>query len=201
MNSIRPDDLQRNVISMLSTLKIETVFETPRLFLEPLCQQHAHGLFVALSDPRLYSFIPQNPPASLSDLQTRYKVLEKRYSPAGKELWLNWAIKIRDRDSYIGTVQATIYLNRIARLAYMLSADFWGKGYATEACLKVIEVLFSNNEVNQIIAEVDTRNEASYRLLERLSFERVRVCKRADFFKGRYSDEYVYTLTRAISAV
>lgn len=188
------------MISMLGRLKVESVFETPRLLLEPLCQQHAHCLFAALSDPRLYSFIPQNPPASLSDLQTRYKVLEKRYSPARKELWLNWAIKIRGGDSYIGTVQATVTLDRVAQLAYMLSADFWGKGYATEACLKIIEVLFANNEVDQITAAVDTRNEASYRLLERLAFERVRILKRVDFFKGRYSDEYVYTLTRAISA-
>jgi hypothetical protein len=49
--------------------------------------------------------------------------------------------------------------------------------------------------VTEIIAEVDTRNAASYKLLERLSFERVMMKEQADFFKGRYSDEYVYRLT------
>jgi RimJ/RimL family protein N-acetyltransferase len=184
------------LIAIIYTHKMEVVLQTPRLLLEPIVQQHAPALFVALSDPRIYSFIPQSAPVSVSDLQTRYKFLEKRHSPAGDELWLNWAIKLKDSHSYIGTVQASIARNRIAQLAYILSPDFWGRGYATETCLRIIEALFSDYEVTQVMAMVDTRNKASYRLLERLSFERVMTRQQADYFKGEYSDEYVYRYKR-----
>ena len=39
---------------------------------------------------------------------------------------------------------------------------------------------------------LDTRNEESWRLLERLGFKRKRTIKDADHFKGSPSDEYEY---------
>lgn len=41
-------------------------------------------------------------------------------------------------------------------------------------------------------ALVDTRNNASIRLLERLAFSRMRLIENADHFKGARSDEYEY---------
>lgn len=174
----------------------ESNLETDRLILEPLRREHAKHLFPTLSDPRLYTFIPQDPPSSVLALETRYQQLENRRSPAGDETWLNWAIRLKETGKYIGTVQATLCQDKSALLAYELSTEFWGKGYATESCLRVIESLFADCDVVEVIAEVDTRNAASCKLLERLSFERVRTRVGADFFKGEESDEYTYRLSR-----
>ena len=174
--------------------------ETERLVLEPLCREHARHLLPVLSDPRIYTFLPQDPPASALSLETRYRQLESRRSPSGEESWLNWAIALKEENIYVGTVQATILKNQSALLAYELSPDFWGHGYATEACLRVIESLFVDYAVTEILAEVDTRNEASCKLLERLSFKRIKVRVGADFFKGAASDEYTYRLTRRVGA-
>ncbi len=174
--------------------------ETDRLILEPLCRQHARHLFSALSDPRIYTFIPQDPPASVPALEARYRQLESRMSPSGEELWLNWAVHLKERAVYIGTVQATILNNQSSLLAYELSPDFWGQGYATEACLRVIESLFTDYDVAEIVAEVDTRNEASCKLLERLSFKRIKMQAGTDFFKGKASDEHTYKLSRRVGA-
>lgn len=174
----------------------EKNLETDRLILEPLRRQHAVQLFPVLSDRRIYTFIPQDPPSSLLALENRYQQLENRRSPAGDEAWLNWAILLKQPREYIGTVQATICQDQTSLLAYELSTDFQGKGYATESCARVIESLFADYGVVEIIALVDTRNAASCRLLERLSFERVSMREGADFFKGESSDEYTYKLTR-----
>ncbi len=91
-------------------------------------------------------------------------------------------------------MQATIAGYKQGKIAYELNPKYWGLGYATEACKQIIKFLSTECEVTEIIAEVDTRNEASYKLLERLSFERVKTKARADYFKGSYSDEYVYRL-------
>jgi ribosomal-protein-alanine N-acetyltransferase len=174
----------------------ENNLETDRLILEPLRREHARRLFHALSDTRIYIFIPQDPPASLLALENRYRHLESRKSPSGDEAWLNWAIRLKQEGEYIGTVQATVHRDQSSLLAYELSTDFWGNGYATESCARVIESLFTDYDVMEIIAEVDTRNAASCRLLERLSFERVSERAGADFFKGERSDEYTYKLFR-----
>ncbi|MDT4953429.1 MAG: [ribosomal protein S5]-alanine N-acetyltransferase [Acidobacteriota bacterium] len=170
-------------------------FQTERLILEPLRREHARHLFPALSDARIYTFIPQDPPSSLLALENRYQQLESRESPDGDEVWLNWAIRLKQQDKYIGTVQATVRQNGSSLLAYEFSPDFWGNGYATESCLRIIESLFADYGVVVVIAEVDTRNAASCNLLERLSFERVSTRKDADFFKGQRSDEHTYRLT------
>jgi [ribosomal protein S5]-alanine N-acetyltransferase len=46
--------------------------------------------------------------------------------------------------------------------------------------------------VREARALLDTRNEASWRLMERLGFRRNRLIKDADQFKGASSDEYEY---------
>ncbi len=74
---------------MGKTNKLERVIESDRLLLEPLRLRHAKHLFPLLSDPQIYSFIPQDPPASLRQLQARFKQLETRHSPKGDETWLN----------------------------------------------------------------------------------------------------------------
>jgi ribosomal-protein-alanine N-acetyltransferase len=169
--------------------------ETDRLILEPLLPEHASHLFSALSDARIYTFIPQNPPSSVFALENRYRQLESRKSPAGDEAWLNWAIRLKQARKYIGTIQATVRQNGSSLLAYEFSPDFWGNGYATESCWRVIESLFADYDVVEVVAEVDTRNAASCNLLERLSFERVSTRKGADFFKGEHSAEHTYRLT------
>ena len=189
------------MLPMIDTRKLERTLETNRLLLEPLSEEHALHLFAALSDPRIYAFIPQDAPRSLLELQNRYRQLENRQSPAGDELWLNWAIQIRDCGRYIGLVEATIRGDRTALFAYELNPEYWHRGYATEACLRVIGMLFSECNVKEIIAAVDTRNEASYKLLERLLFQRVAIREKADYFKGSNSDEYIYKLVTGAKAV
>ena len=173
----------------------ERVFETTRLRLEPLREAHAAELFELLSDARLYEFIPQEPPATRDALASRYKFLESRRSPDGTEAWLNWVARSKSGGGGLGTVQVTIFADRRAQLAYEIGVPYWRQGYATEACDRVIGALFEEGVV-EVRAELDTRNVASIRLLERLGFVRGALRRRADHFKGSDSDEWTYTLAR-----
>jgi len=114
-----------------------------------------------------------------------------RLSPAGDEAWLNWAVRLKAAPVYTGRVEAWVVT---AQLAYEFSPHFWGQGYATEACRRVLRLLFEGYGVSGVMAEVDTRNVASIRLLERLGFKRVAHGAGADFFKRMVSDEYRYRL-------
>ncbi|HEY0738825.1 MAG TPA: GNAT family protein [Herpetosiphonaceae bacterium] len=175
----------------------EQVLETQRLRLEPLQPDHATELFSLLRDAQIYRYIPQEPPAALSLLTQRYKQLARRLSPAGDQAWLNWAIALTSNSAYIGQVEATVLEDQTAYLAYLIGSTFWGHGYATEACSRIIRLLFDDYGVTCVKAEVDTRNTASMRLLERLGFTRIGYQANADFFKGSSSDEYTYCLSAA----
>lgn len=185
---------------MLSVIDGDAILETSRLQLEPLRAAHAPLLYPLLLDPQLYRFIPHNPPPSLAHLATRFATLERRTSPAGDELWLNWAVRLKRKSQYLGRVEVTVLAERTAYLAYEVAPQYWGNGYATEACRRVLELLTQTYGVERVLAEVDTRNLASIRLLERLGFARVAERPNADYFKGSASDEYTYELRRAGAA-
>ncbi len=121
--------------------EIEQRLETARLILEPLVVAHAQALYAALQAPELYRFIPRDPPPALDSLTARYAILATRHSPDGQELWLNWVLRQREigvceTGVYVGTVEATVYPNRTAALAYQVFPSFWHHGFATEACAR-----------------------------------------------------------------
>ncbi len=164
---------------------------TPRLVLEPLVPDHADALFAGLSDPLLYTYIPGDPPASVEALRARYRRLESRWSPDGLERWLNWAVRLPD-GAYVGLAEATVREDQRASVAYFVFAPFMRQGYGAEATGAVVRYLVDALKVRGVEAQIDTRNAASQRLVERVGFARVRVERDADTFKGSTSDEYIY---------
>jgi RimJ/RimL family protein N-acetyltransferase len=171
----------------------ETTLFTARLALEPLRVAHAAPLFILLQDQRLYTFIPDDPPDSLEALEGRYRRWERRASPDGREIWLNWAARLRATGEWVGTFQATIGDHQ-ALLAYMTFAPYQRQGLAREGCLRVIEYLASGYGVQVVAAEIDTRNTASIALVKSLGFRLVATTCGADTFKGAISDEYRFEL-------
>ena len=176
----------------------EARLETPRLFLEPILPAHAARLNEPLQDERLYRFIPQDPPASLRALKDRYDFLSARRSPDGREAWLNWAMRERSSGDYAGTLETTVHDNRTATVAYTVFVPHQRRGFAAEACGRLLDHLFEDYRVGVVAAEIDTRNAASIALVESLGFERVGFQENADYFKGSSSDEYRYEIKESV---
>lgn len=176
----------------------ERILQTERLLLEPLKKHHAALLYSILQYPQIYDYIPIDPPTSIEMLQQRYQKLERCLSPTNEEAWLNWAVRLKLSGQFVGRVEASVSSDRSADFAYVFGSQFWRNGYATEASQQVLNLLFDDYEVIEIKAQVDTRNKASIRLLERLSFEQVEYQTAVDFFKGSSSDEYTYRRLAAL---
>ena len=188
-----PTDASRERSAQAPASLGETTLRSPRLVLEPLTAAHADALFEGMRDPSLYPFIPQEPPASVEALRTRYRRLEARVSPDGREQWLNWAV--RHGEAHVGLVEVTVTGDK-ASLAYFVLATWQRRGIAREACAAVLTELWRRTPVPFVEATVDDRNEASLGLLASLGFVEERRVTGADFFKGRSSDEVVLRLPR-----
>jgi len=143
------------------------VIRTARLSLEPLTVAHAPAMFALLGDPAIYTYLDYGPPASLEHLQRVYAQLETRRSPDGGEEWLNWVVL--HEGVPIGVVQATIYADGSANVAYVFGCAHWGRGYAREA----VEAMLAHLGDLRFFATVDEDNARSIRLLERLGFRHV----------------------------
>jgi [ribosomal protein S5]-alanine N-acetyltransferase len=142
--------------------------ETTALTLEPLSVRHAAEMFAVLADPAIYEY-ENEPPASLDALRRRYAALESRRSPDGREVWLNWVIRLPS-GAAIGYVQATVFPDRRAAIAYELGSAWWGRGLARRAVEAMLAELVSQHGVLRLTAVLKQRNQRSLRLLERLGF-------------------------------
>ncbi len=167
---------------------------TKRLRIEPLVEAHAAALFPGLQDETLYEFVGDRAPASVDALVERYRRLSTRKSPDGSEAWLNWALWSQPLDRYVGWIQATVYPDRTAHIAYVLFRKDWGCGYAREAVTALMDHLRSDWSVADIRATVDTRNQRSIALLEALGFVRGQVRVGAEEIRGVMADEVEYAI-------
>ena len=77
----------------------------------------------------------------------------------------------------------TVYLNEIpigfvglkiqediAEISYIFDYDYWNKGYCTETCNKLIEVVFNNLNLKMIYANTLENNINSIKVLNKLGF-------------------------------
>lgn len=85
-----------------------------------------------------------------------------------------------------------MHADATAHVAYFVFRAHQRQGFAAEAVAAVLAHLSEALGVREARALLDTRNEGSWRLLERLGFTRARLIKNADHFKGADSDEYEY---------
>jgi RimJ/RimL family protein N-acetyltransferase len=142
---------------------------TSRLLLEPQTVAHAAEMFEVLSDPAIYEF-ENGPPASLAWLEERYRRLESRRSADGRELWLNWVVRRLGRGDALGYVQATIYADANALIAYEFGSAHWGRGWGSEAVAAMLDEIARAYGAVNAGAVFKKANFRSRRLLQRLGF-------------------------------
>ena len=147
---------------------------TREVELEPLSVAHAEELFGALQAPDIYTFIPEDPPATLADLRRRHERLIAGPGPSSPERWFNGVMRETRRNRAIGLLQATVQVSdRTASVAYVLLPEHQGKGLARQGVERMMDELAATARVETFVAEIDSRNERSLALAKRLGFERV----------------------------
>lgn len=81
------------------------------------------------------------------------------------------------------------------RIGYTLSPKGQGKGYMTEALMALLPALVKPLRVAKFSADIDVRNPASGRVLERVGFKPIGpVHIKRTFVKGEWCDEQDYEL-------
>ncbi|MEZ4629486.1 MAG: GNAT family N-acetyltransferase [Deinococcales bacterium] len=85
---------------------------------------------------------------------------------------------------------------RSAGIGYCFAEGAWGQGFATEAAGALLQWAFDTLDLNRVQAELDTRNLASARVLEKLGFVREGTLREDCIVNAEVSDSWVYGLLR-----
>ncbi len=142
---------------------------TSRLLLRPLRKADASTLLAVFSDPRVMRYWSTPPWDSIEQAHAMIAG-DASAMPAGQQLRLGM---VRSADNtLIGmcTLYAFSAQCRRAEVGYALASRCWGVGYMDEALRALLGYGFRELGLNRVEADIDPRNEASARSLERLGF-------------------------------
>lgn len=149
---------------------------------------------------------------SLSDTGLYYELMNKKeildYFPHGFEneqkmqeviewLMINYTMDkpyrltykvVIDGEHMAGVVSyGLLYSDSSKReIAYILSPDYWGKGYAARAVKSFLDYIFREFNEHVMYAEVEIRNENSIRVIEGCGFDRIDTFIDKDTKRGKY---------------
>lgn len=87
-------------------------------------------------------------------------------------------------------------VNRHGELAYWITADAWGNGYATAASKALLDHAFDRLNLHRVTAKAFEDNTDSRQVLEKLGFAEEGASRDAAYLNGEYRDFVRYGLLR-----
>ena len=171
------------------------VITTPRLSLRWISEVDVDSLFEIFSDPQVVRYWAFGPLANRDAAAAMQREIAE--SNLKDTLW-KWGLALRDDNRLIGT--ATLFQlslsNGRAEIGYAMGRAYWGKGYMNEALTALVVHAFETLKLRRLEADVDPRNAASIRTLERLGFQREGFLRERWHVEGEIQDAYFYGLLK-----
>ena len=83
---------------------------------------------------------------------------------------------------------------RQGEVGWIFDPEYQGQGYATEAANAMLDLGFGPGDMHRISARCDVRNQASWRLMERIGMRREAHFREHAIFKSQWDEEFVYAI-------
>jgi RimJ/RimL family protein N-acetyltransferase len=142
--------------------------ESERLLYEPLSLKHLSKTYVDwLNDSRVNKYLESAGGYTIEALELFLKEQEQKQI-------LFWAILIRSSQKHIGNIKIDpIDLpNKSGEYGIMMGdTSEWGKGYAKEASINIINYCFNELKLSKITLGVLDKNKAAIKLYKNIGFE------------------------------
>ncbi len=177
-------------------LSLSVPIRTARLSLREFSATDFDAVYAYSKDPRVTRYLffgPRDEPTTteyLEDLIASQKELPRtRFELAVEEI---------ETDQVIGACDLSLIEHNVVDLGYMLRADRWGLGFATEIAVTLIDAAFFDLRADRVISTVDVNNRASIRVLEKIGMRWEAVYRKHRRAKNRWWDCHLYTLPREV---
>lgn len=170
--------------------------EGARLRLRHLEERDVDALFDIFSNPEVMRFWISLPFEGKHEADQLLREIDELFEQG---TLFEWGVALREDDRVIGTATLA-YIDRSngrAEVGYAIARPFWGQGYASEALRLLFTYAFREMNLRRIEADVDPRNEASLRLLEKLGFRREGLLRERWNIGGEIQDAVFLGLLRS----
>ena len=168
---------------------------TPRLRLRAIRPDDVADFYAVYSNPEVMRYWSTPP---LANREAASKLIDEIQEGFSQRQLLKWGIALLSDDTLIGSV--TIFhpdfTHRRAEIGYALGRPYWGQGYMQETLKALINYAFGDLNFHRLEADVDPRNEASVRTLERLGFQREGYLRERWQVNGEIQDAFFYGLLK-----
>ncbi|MES2317369.1 MAG: GNAT family N-acetyltransferase [Pseudomonadota bacterium] len=174
----------------------QTTLTTDRLVLRWLTADDAADQFALFSDPEVMRYWSCAPWTGIAQARAAIEEVLADYRNGTS---LRFAITLRDSGAFIGNIRLYDFFdqNRRCGIGYAIGQPHWGKGYLGEAMTAVLDHAFASLDLNRIEADIDPRNEASARLLERMRFVKEGYMRERWIVNGEICDTAFYGLLKS----
>ena len=171
------------------------VITTERVVLRWISEDDIDGLYDVFSNAEVMRYWSSGPLANRDAAAAMQREIAK-----GNEnnTMFKWGLALRESNVVIGTT--TLFNlnldNERAEIGYAMGRSYWGKGYMNEALRALVSHAFEVMKLRRLEADVDPRNAASIRTLERLGFQREGFLRERWHVCGEIQDALFYGLLR-----
>lgn len=173
---------------------MKTYFETERLILRQFKESDFEDLYKYFNDKNYWKFLSYN----YSDKEILKKIINDSIIEGNENKIIPSKIAAvkKDDNKLIGLMIFLIF-NKVFRtweIGYLLNPEFHNQGFATEASLKLLEYAFEKLNAHRVVATCDTRNTASYKVLEKIGMRREAHFIKNILIGNEWHDEYFYAI-------
>lgn len=145
--------------------------ETERLILRELIASDDQGMFELDSDPDVHLYLGNKPVISIEQCREVIKFIQSQYRDFGIG---RWAVIEKSSENFIGwcglkymTAETNQHIN-FYDIGYRFIKSAWGKGYATESALAVLNYGFETLKLKEIYGMADAGNAGSDKVLRKI---------------------------------
>lgn len=162
------------------------VLESERLQYLPLSKEHCTQEYVNwMNDAEVIQFLESGGNYTIEQLEEYLESIVKK----GNILF--WAIHLKETGEHIGNIKIDPINSKHGYGEYgilMGAKKHWGKGYAKEASLAIIDYCFNETGLRKMTLGVVEKNIAAVELYKKIGFEVEGLYKKHGIYKGEYCD-------------
>ena len=176
--------------------KLTLPVRTARLNLREFVATDFAAVHAYSSDPRVTRYLFFGP----RDEESTAEYLEELLASQREQPRTRFELAVEESASgkLIGACDLSLIESNAVDLGYMLAAEQWGLGYATEIALALVDAAFFDLRAQRVMSTVDVNNAASIRVLEKIGMRWEAVYRKHRRAKNRWWDCHLFTLPREV---
>ena len=162
---------------ILKSIIMKVYIETERLILRDLRDEDIDGIYELDSNPLVHKYLGNNPITTIKKAEEIVRFVQLQYKERGIG---RFAVIEKYSGNFIGWSGLKLNLEekealngkqKFYDIGYRLIPEFWGKGYATESSVKMLQYGFETLKLNTIVGAAEVENIASNKVLKKIGLK------------------------------